>query len=172
MIKKPGRGKKVLLVPAVSLSQFPSDLNFSSRVIHEAYTCPSLPHPPHTTLMPPREKNAEPQRESVPEPEPYPSRPRTRQKNATQRPGVEAEKRLRVRRDPEVVQEEKEARKRKKEEKERAQREEATNNEAAAHFVKENRAQQKVAMAEEEASMPRRRSQGMRYFYLSASVAI
>src|SRR5260221_13207415 len=112
MIKKPGRGK-VPLVPAVSLSPFPSDLNFSSHVIHEAYTCPSLPQPPHTTLMSPRKNHAELQRESEPEP----CRPRTRAKNATQRPGVEAEKRLRVRRDPEVVREEKDARKRKKEEK-------------------------------------------------------
>ncbi len=115
--------------------------------------------------MPPRkDNNTEPQQESEPELR----RPRTRAKNATQRPGVEAEKRLRIRRDPAVVQEEKDARKRKKEEKERARQEEAANNEAAARFVEENRAQQKVAMAEEDASMPRRRSQGMRYFHFSA----
>jgi hypothetical protein len=110
--------------------------------------------------MPPKKKNTtEHQRGSEPEPEPC--RPRTRQKNATQRPGIEAERALRVHREPAVIQEEKEARKRKKEEKKRAQQEEAANNEAAARFVKENRTQQKVTMAEEEASMPRRKSQGM-----------
>lgn len=112
--------------------------------------------------MPRRTKNnIEPQRESEPEP----CRPRTRAKNATQRPGIEAEKRLRTRRDPAVVQEEKDARKRRKEERERARQEEAANNEAAARLVEENRAQQKVAMAEEEA---RRKSQGMQNFYFSA----
>lgn len=110
--------------------------------------------------MPPRKKNTtEHQRGSEPEPEPC--RPHTRQKNATQRPGIEAERTLRVRRDPAVIQEEKEARKRKKEEKQHAQQEEAANNEAAARFVEENRHQQKVAMAKEQASMPRRKPQGM-----------
>ena len=104
------------------------------------------------------------QRESElePEPEPEPRRPVTRAKNATQRPGIEAEKMLRVRRDPAVVQEEKDAKKRRKEEKKRAQQEEAARNEAAARFVEENRAQQSVTMAEEEASMPRCRSQVLR----------
>ena len=49
----------------------------------------------------------------------------------------------------------------KKEEKERAQQEEVANNKAAAHFVEENRARQKVSRAEEEASIPRCKSQGM-----------
>ena len=110
--------------------------------------------------MPSQKKNTtEHQRES--EFESKPRCPRTRAKNATQHPGVEAEKMLRVRRAPAVIQEEKEAWKRKKEEKERAQQEEVANNKAAAHFVEENRAQQKVSRAEEEASIPRRKSQGM-----------
>ena len=102
------------------------------------------------------------QGESRPEPqlEPEPYHPRTRAKNATQHPGAEAEKRLRVCRDPEVIREEQEARQRRKDEKERARQEEAANNEAATRFVEESHAQQKVATAEEEASMPRRRSQG------------
>jgi len=71
------------------------------------------------------------------------------------------EKALWVHRDLEVVQREKDANKRKKEEKECTQQEEATHNKAAARFVEENRAQQKVTMAKEEASMPCRKSQGM-----------
>ena len=51
------------------------------------------------------------------EPQPQPRRV-TRAKNTTQRPRVKAEKALRVRRDPEVVQREKDVKKRKKEEKE------------------------------------------------------
>ena len=108
--------------------------------------------------------------ELKPEPEPEPRRPVTRAKNATQRPGIEAEKMLWVRRDPAVIQEEKDAEKRRKEEKKCAQQEEAACNKAAAHFVKENHAQQSVTMAEKEASMPRRRSQGMSYFYFSLVV--
>jgi hypothetical protein len=87
--------------------------------------------------------------------------PRTRAKNATQYPGVEAKKTLWVCRAPAVIQEEKEAQKRKKEEKECTQQEKVANNKAAAHFIKKNSAQQEVSRAEEEASMPHCRSQGM-----------
>ena len=55
----------------------------------------------------------------------------------------------------------KECEKKKERGKEHAQQEEATHNKAAARFVEENRAQQKVTMAKEEASMPCRKSQGM-----------
>ena len=121
--------------------------------------------------MPSQKKNTtEHQLESGPElePETEPRRPHTRAKNATQHPGADAEKRLRVRRDPAVIQEEKDARQRRKDEKERTRQEEIANNEAAAHLVEENRVQQKVTMAEEGASVPRRRSQGMRYICFSA----
>ena len=110
--------------------------------------------------MPSQKKNTtEHQQESKFESEPC--RPCTRAKNATQHPRVEAEKTLRVHRAPAVIQEEKEVRKRKKEEKECAQQEEVANNKAAAHFIEENCAQQKVSRAEEEASIPCRKSQGM-----------
>ena len=110
--------------------------------------------------MPSHKKNTtKHQRESELESEPC--RPCTRAKNTTQHPGVEAEKTLQVCRAPKVIQEEKKAQKRKKEEKEHAQQEEVANNKAAAQFVEENRARQKVSRAEDEASIPHRKSQGM-----------
>ena len=123
---------------------------------------PSSKNTQKTTTENQRESGPEQLRESEPEPQPY--RPRTRAKNATQHPGAEAMKTLRSRRNPAEIQKEKDARKKKKEDKERARREEIANNEAAARFVEEYRAQQKVTLAKE-ASIPRRTSQGMRYFY-------
>jgi hypothetical protein len=114
--------------------------------------------------MPPRKTTTEHQQELELEP----SRPRTRSKNANQHPGVDAVKRLQVRRDPEVIQKEKEERKRKKEEKEREREEEEARKEASARLVEEYRAQQAVDMAKQEASIPRRRSQGMEYFLFPA----
>lgn len=100
---------------SVLLSLSLSDLNFSSCVIHETYTCLSLPLPPYTTLMAPRKQNdTEPQREL----EPKSCHPYTRQKNATQHPRIEVEKRLWVQRDPAVIQQEKDVWKKKKEERE------------------------------------------------------
>ena len=59
------------------------------------------------------------------------------------------------------IQKEKDAKKKKKEEREHAKQKEAARGEAATCFVKENCMQQKVAMAEEDVSMPCCRSQGM-----------
>jgi hypothetical protein len=94
-------------------------------------------------------------------PEPEPSLPHTRAKNATQRPGVEAKKTLQVCRDLAIIQEERNAREKRKEKRERIQWEDATNNEAAAQLIEENRAQQKVTMAQKEALIPCCKSQGM-----------
>ena len=119
---------------------------------------PSSKNTQKTTTENQQESGPEQLRESEPEPQPY--RPRTRAKNATQHPGAKAMKTLRSRRDPAKIQKEKDARKKKKEDKEHAHQEEIANNEAAARFVEEYRTQQKVTMAEE-ASIPRRTSQGM-----------
>lgn len=116
--------------------------------------------------MPSHQKNpAEHQQEQ--ELESVPNRPRTRAKNATHRPGADAEKTLRVRRDPAVVQKEKEARQSRKEEKERERQEEAASEKEASSFLEGYRAQQMATMEDEEASIPRHKSQGTEYFIFS-----
>jgi hypothetical protein len=107
--------------------------------------------------MPPhRKKTTEDQQE----PELESSLPRTRPKNASHRPGADAEKVLRVRRDPEVIQKEKKERQQRKEKKEQEKREEAAKKEVATRFVDEYRSQQVADIAIEETSRPRHISQG------------
>jgi hypothetical protein len=100
------------------------------------------------------------------EPESEPNRPRTRPKNATHRPGADAMLALRVQRDRALVAEEKEARLARKEGKERERQEEEANKKEAESFIKEHHTRQKAAMAEQEASIPRRTSQGTGYFHI------
>jgi hypothetical protein len=99
--------------------------------------------------MPPRRQKTT-RNQQEPEPEPELSLPRTRPKNASHRPGADAAKALRVRRDPEVIQKEKKERQQRKEKKEQEKREEAARKEVAACFVDEYRSQQAVDIATEE----------------------
>ena len=83
--------------------------------------------------MPPHDKN------TVNTP---PNRPKTRPKNATAHPGIDAQKVLSTRRDPEVIEKEKLERKAKKETKERRNADEAARKEAGQCHVNQLRAQQ------------------------------
>jgi hypothetical protein len=71
-----------------------------------------------------------------------PNRPTTRPKNATAHPGIDAQKVLSTRRDPEVIEKEKLERKAKKEAKERQNADEAARKEDVQHRVQQLRAQQ------------------------------
>jgi hypothetical protein len=88
--------------------------------------------------MPPHDKNTA-------------NRPATRSKNATAHPGIDAQKVLSTRRDPEVIEKEKLERKAKKETKERQNADEAARKEAGQHHVNQLRAQQITDLKDEEA---------------------
>jgi hypothetical protein len=118
--------------------------------------------------MPSRQKKTT-QHQPEQETESEPNRPRTRAKNATQRPGADAERTLQVRQDPAVIQKEKTARQAKKDKKEQERQEEEASKKEAASFLEDYRAEQKAIIAEQETSIPRRRSQGMGYFHVSSA---
>jgi hypothetical protein len=83
------------------------------------------------------------------------NRPGTRKKNATVHPGIEAQKALSSRRDPEVIEKEKLERKEKKEARERQKLDESARREAAQERVEELRAQQSIENEADESEIPR-----------------
>ena len=83
------------------------------------------------------------------------NRPATRSKNATAHPGIDAQRALSSRRDPEVIEKEKLERKTKKEAKERQKLDETTRREAAQERVEELRAQQAIEIEADESEIPR-----------------
>ena len=89
-----------------------------------------------------------------------PSRPVTRQKNATAHPGIDAQKVLSTRRDPEVIEKEKQERKAKKEARERQNADEAARKEAAQLCTEQLRAQQAVDLEDEESEIPHQQPKG------------
>ena len=89
--------------------------------------------------------------------------PRTRSKNANTHPGKAAEDALRVnnpRRDPTVIQKEKDAVKERKASKVQEKEANQAQNEATKNIANEFRAQQASILANDEAEMPRKRSEG------------
>jgi hypothetical protein len=90
-------------------------------------------------------------------------RPRTRSKNANTHPGKAAEDALRVNnpcRDPTVIQKEKDAVKERKASKVQEKEANQARNEATKNIADEFRAQQASILANDEAEMPRKRSEG------------
>jgi hypothetical protein len=90
-------------------------------------------------------------------------RPRTRSRNADAHPGKAAEDALRVnapRRDPAIIQKEKDAVKEKKALKVQEKEANQVRNEATKHIADEFRAQQASMVANDEAEMPRKKSEG------------
>lgn len=80
-----------------------------------------------------------------------PNRPATRPKNATAHPGIDAQKVLSTRRDPEVIEKEKLDRKAKKITKDLKNAEEAARKEAGQRHIEQLRAQQITDLEAEEA---------------------
>jgi hypothetical protein len=85
------------------------------------------------------------------------TRPVTRTRNATVHPGIDAQRALSNRRDPDVIAKEKLERIAKKEAKERQKTEEAKRKEVAQQHIEELRAQQVI----EESDIPRQQPKGM-----------
>jgi|ERR1700679_833031 hypothetical protein len=91
------------------------------------------------------------------------NRPRTRSKNSNVHPGKAAEDALRVnapRRDPAVIQNEKDAVKERKALKVQEKEANQARNEATKYIANEFRAQQASMLANDEAEMPRKKSEG------------
>jgi hypothetical protein len=100
---------------------------------------PSLSTFPHPT-MPHHDKNTA----NTP-----PNRPATRAKNATAHPGIDAQKVLSTRRNPEEIEKEKLERKAKKVTKDRQKADEAARQKASQRRIEELRAQQITDLEEE-----------------------
>lgn len=79
-----------------------------------------------------------------------PSRPATWQKNADVHPGADAEKKLHIHHDPDVIHQEKLKCQARKEAKEHHQEEEVVQKEAAQHHLEKLQSQQAADLAEEE----------------------
>ena len=108
-----------------------------------------------STTMPHHDKN------TVDSDSPH-NRPKTRPKNATTHPGIDAKKVLSTRRDPEIIEKEKLARQSKKEAKDRQKTEGATRKEAAQRHVENLRAQQAIELRTEESEVTRQPKIGTR----------